>query len=611
MAEAQKVARDIHWITERRLVPELVSHDEIETDEEDPEYKGLYWMERPHVNFWLDFTNQELISFRQHSNKYQSARNMLADSRMAYGVKKSADDRSMVRSERYHQYQNTEVERFTRPTRSHLLRRTASIENMIQYKTETKYKKPFGAYFDYGCHCFTGNFIDPKRSNHAEPVDNIDRACQRHKWAYDCAKDDYGNDCRGKYQLYKWEGTVDDDGISTSIKCIDAEDTCERSICEIDRHLAEELSALAIGYNPFYKHSERKQVGAEMFDRMDVCEHQQMEVVDRDDHNNNVHVVPDVPSPVQTYSNTDPADTYADHATDDWDLGSLGTILPVGDAASPSGSASMGRGSASSEDEYPYDVNASGDAWETPEVYGADSGNDAPFWQFIEMSERGNWGASGWNVPDVEFIPPPKKDQEDNFNFGGFPNFAPVDRFDGPIIADSPAPIYTHNDDPVDTEDALDEAIAQVQSATPAPPSNMPSNDLLADHATDFSDPADSPASGSNADPNSKSYTPEQAALSNSQEEVAAPQPVLKAAATFNHQKCCGEYPRRYKYSSNKQGCCIENTGPYANKWGYLYSPQRGSCCIKTVTSTRGSITYTRYAGQGEVCDDLLEQYNR
>jgi len=610
-AEAQHYVKKINWITERRLVPELVSHDEVESDEEDPNYKGFYWMERPHVNFWLDFTNPTLIQFRQHSNKYQSARNMLADSRMAYGAKKSADSREVIRSERYHQYQTQEEERFTRPTRSHLLRRMASIENMIQYKTtDYSHKKPFGAYFDYGCHCFPGSFIDPKRSPHAQPQDAIDRACQEHSWAYDCAKDDYGNDCRGKYQLYKWSGTVDDDGISTSVECLDEENTCAWAVCQIDKQLAYELAELAVGYQDRYFAGE-----GGTFDRRAVCEHTEMQVVDREDHNNDHHVR--VASPVQTFSAPAPPAMVADDASNGWGDMNLGTveISQPDDASSPvAAPGGMSRGSASASEDAPsYNVTPDGNNWDAPSPFLFVDGQaqDEPNWAQIKLDERKNWANFGWEVPDVEYTPPQQNNNYMN-PFMGFNN-GPSGFNDEPIIASpivDPAP-FDHTNAASPNDDDLDGHLEEVVTRAPTPV-DLPDNPLLADDASEPEVQESASPVGDNSAAASNGQTPVEAAL-NAAPATEAPAPVLKNAGTFNHQKCCGEYPRRYKYSSSRQGCCIENVGPYANHWGYLYSPSRGKCCVKTVDSYRGtgSVTYTRYANNNEDCEEMLAPHNR
>lgn len=600
------VDQHIQWITERRLVPELVSHDEIETDNEDPDYRGFYWMERPHVNFWLDFNNPELISFRQHSSKYQSARNMLSTARMAFGAKKSGYEYEEVRTSRYHNYQDENEERFTRPTRNHLLRRLASVENMVQYSTtDFQHKKPFGAFFDYGCHCFPGSFIDPKRSPHATPVDDIDRACQSHQWAYDCAKDDYGNDCRGKYQLYSWKGRIGDDGISTEITCLDPEDSCAWAICEIDKHLAETLADLVIDYNEDYKLRNGR------FDRIGFCEQKEMQIVDRSAHNNNIHVEDD--EPVQIFSNNEsPADERGDFGT--VQLASAGSPAAVV-SVSPQ---EMSRGSVGSPD-IPYGITPDGTNWDVPvdpfdfELYG-DNIHNPPLFQFVGLDIRKIWVDNfGWpnELVDLEYIPVKQKETEaDSWNQDPFLNF--FGNNDLPLDEDLDIPVAPYNhavEDTPTTAEALEAALDQTNdeiAATDAPAISF--DPVFADDASEYA------GEGSPVVEDSGNGQADNAPAddSSAEEEEAAPQVTLKSAATFNHRKCCGEYPKRYKYSSNKQGCCIENVGPYANQWGYLYAPSRGKCCHKAKSvrgEGSGTITYTRFAGLDQNCDHLLDEY--
>lgn len=578
----QELVRKINWITERRLVPELVSHDETESDEEESAYKGYYWMERPHVNFWLDFNNPTLINFRQHSNKYQSARNMLSSSRAVYGAKKSAEAYEETRRNVYENYSLHNDERFTRPTRNHLLRRMASVENMVQYKTtDVAFKKPFGSYFDYGCHCFPGSFIDPKRSPHAPPQDAIDQACQAHQWAYDCAKDDYGQDCRGKYQLYKWQGTVDDDGISTSVHCMDPKDTCAWAICEIDRHLAESLADMVRSYDS-------KLLVSNGFNRNEVCVHKDMTIVDRAAHNNNVHVEDEEePAQVQTFSET--RGPVSHDADSDVQQVSNANRMEFGSVEFvPVDLEELGRNSPSS----PVDgdsQNQDPSAKRSP--YSPGPGVEEPDWSKIDLADRALWSDKGWEIPEEEEIKSSNNGGNWDANpFTGF-NFGA----NGPVGGKSVEPVvpatYTHATEATpETEEALDDALDEVNTTVQPMDETTASTlaPLLADDASGF-DGAGNPEEGAGTSENENPI------------EV-----VMKSATTFNHKQCCGEYPKRYKYSRNKQGCCIENTGIYANKWGYLYAPSKGQCCHKSVDSMRGSKTYTRFALIEEDCNDLM-----
>lgn len=586
----QELVRKINWITERRLVPELVSHDETEGGEAEADYKGYYWMERPNVNFWLDFNNPQLINFRQHSNKYQSARNMLSNPRNLYGAKKSGagsdEAYEAARRAQYAAYSENNPERYTRPTRNHLLRRMASIENMVQYKTtDVAYKKPFGSYFDYGCHCFPGSFIDPKRSPHAPPQDAIDSACQAHQWAYDCAKDDYGTDCRGKYQLYKWSGTVDDDGISTSVECLDPQDTCAWAICEIDRHLAETLAEMVRSYNPAY-------LVKNGFNRAEVCQHKEMTEVSRASHNNNVHVKDEPEAQINTFMGPGakfPPSTGGNVGTNesganwsslstDWNnFGSVEHQEPALGRNSP-GTPAEPEAAAPSGKQSPY----------------APGEGATPDWSGMTLTDRAFWAAKGWVIPEEEDQKTSSGTGGGNWQdpFTGF-NYGNADPVGSKTAEPTEEATYTHQTEAApETEKVLDEALEKV-TTTVKPMTETEAaklNPLLADDASGFPEGAASPAdSGATS------------------ENKNTPEVVMKSATTFNHKQCCGEYPKRYKYSRNKQGCCIENSGNYASKWGYLYAPSKGQCCHKSVDSQRGTKTYTKFATLDLDCNDVMD----
>ena len=294
-AAATDLVSKLNMITERRIFPELISISEAGQNLEDQDnYEGHYAMEQPNVNFLLDFSNEELVNFRIHAQKYQQKASYL--DQMGWGggsYKKSGGQEDEVDEQRdedkiYNDYKNRNPERFTRPTRANLLRRIASQEMMIQYVSTTK--RRFGAYFNYGCHCFPGSFYLPKNSPHAMPIDDIDKACREHSWAYDCARQDFGDDCRGKYQLYNWVGRISKDGFTKELICTDSEDTCAWAICQADKYLAERLSDLEFEY------SEEKLVNPQDgalsgFDRHRMCEIQQVNEVDREHHNNDEQLV--------------------------------------------------------------------------------------------------------------------------------------------------------------------------------------------------------------------------------------------------------------------------------------------------------------------------------
>ena len=71
-AAATDLVSKLNMITERRIFPELISISEAGQNLEDQDnYEGHYAMEQPNVNFLLDFSNEELVNFRIHAQKYQ------------------------------------------------------------------------------------------------------------------------------------------------------------------------------------------------------------------------------------------------------------------------------------------------------------------------------------------------------------------------------------------------------------------------------------------------------------------------------------------------------------------------------------------------------------
>lgn len=625
----EEAAELIHWITERRIVPELVSHDELEGEEvkEGEEFAGNYRMERPHVNFWLDFGNKRLLSFRQHTNKYQSVRNMLSSSSRAYDAKKYGgaeyEESETERHDTYNFYRTHNLERQTRPTRNSLLRRIASLENMIQYKQNglaqgvSHQRKPFGAYFDYGCHCFPGSFMDPRHSPHAAPVDEIDRACREHSWAYDCAKQDFGQDCRGKYQAYSWEGRIASDGFTPEIRCIDTEETnpCAWAICEADKHLAERLRDLVTDYDP------SKQVALDdefqQFQRQSICEVTQMHDGSRKtDHNNDQVLYLAQPEEEQTETATvatagSPANVDSGSSSDP---GNEPNIQQFGDFV----------GSPSDSEESPLTGNMSptltggrhistGDPEDQinftsvnrqPKDQYEEGVSEIPDWDTVPVWERASYADSGYPVPEWWLLPKSPSESEASAPWDGglqfgdfddgsdlFPNFASEE----PAVASTAQPNYDHTvatspADIVEFQEELDNVTEHI------PDEVLEHSPMMqGDDASDWEDGANpSEIEYLNAADGEKAGGSPAGEESNNGESEA-PVITLKSAITYSVKQCCGQYPTRYKYSSKKMGCCKDNG---IEK---LYSPHHSKCCV--VKTARGSMgeTYASYLATNTV----------
>ncbi|XP_078581358.1 acidic phospholipase A2 1-like [Branchiostoma floridae x Branchiostoma japonicum] len=82
--------------------------------------------------------------------------------------------------------------------------------------------RPGYSYIDYGCYCGITN------GNPGDPVDDVDRCCERHDQCY--RDTSCGEDWTSSYLYFCWWGTV---------SCWNSEGTCERQLCECDRELVE------------------------------------------------------------------------------------------------------------------------------------------------------------------------------------------------------------------------------------------------------------------------------------------------------------------------------------------------------------------------------------
>lgn len=615
LSTANHLVKKLNMITERRIFPELVSTNEGGfTSEQRDEYEGHYAMEQPNVNFLLDFGNEELVKFRIHSQTYQQKTSYLDQN--GWGAKKSGsmgwgdsaveDDGVREEDQWYKDYQANHIERFTRPTRANLLRRIASQEMMIQYVSKSK--RRFGAFFNYGCHCFPGSFIDPRHSPHAMPVDDIDKACREHSWAYDCAKQDFGTDCRGKYQLYNWIGTINSDGYTHDISCTDEENTCSWAICQADKHLATRLSELPYEYRADFLVTPQES-GINPFDRVQECNLQAVEDTSRDSHNNNENVylndytqqatgpVSNEPSAPQMIAQSaagpafpnepafpsvpiqSPADLDASRGINGVDgFGSFGA-MPVDGSFPDSG--------------MPGDVSGFPSA-----------PANQPNWGAMTLEERRKWAdAYGLDIPE-EFKEPKVVEeyvyQPGNIQFGSVPSGSnQVPQF-ADAVADASEnagnPAFTHASTEAPATDAdLNNALEQVADVA----SQVNGNQLYADDANNymFDDnlPMDGPDRAVNGAPLSDSP-----ATSSVSEPEQLPEVVMKSAVTHHYRQCCGQYPTRYKFSTKRMGCCNDNGIER------LYNPSNAKCChVKSARGVSGSMA-SYLARSLDDCEDAF-----
>lgn len=240
-------------VSEQEIMPLLVSTDRAES---------YYNMESPNLGFWIR-SNRQLDKFRALIKVYQAQRSL--------GRKKSRLRRPDMRERKERGWMSEDEKDHipTPTTQQNLFRRTASFENMVHYIGNVHME--FGAFLNYGCFCFPGGFEDPKvHHSHGKPVDVLDAACRAHQWAYDCARYDFGENCRGRTTLYNWKGAWQEGGLEKHIECTDQVDSCAWAVCEADKFLAEELvQNYEFGYH-------KQNSGNYGFDRSEHCVHRQV-----------------------------------------------------------------------------------------------------------------------------------------------------------------------------------------------------------------------------------------------------------------------------------------------------------------------------------------------
>lgn len=204
----------------------------------------------------------------------------------------------------------------------------------------------------------------------------------------------------------------------------------------------------------------------------------------------------------------------------------------------------------------------------------------------MTLEERRKWADLGYEIPE-EFKPPPEVVEvyqpSGNLIFGSVPA-GPQE----PVFADiaAPQPAFTHaSTEAPATVDELNVALAAVTE-------QAINHQLYGDNAN-------------NMELNSSHIFEEEPAQAppavEEVEEIVPPEIIMKAAVTHHYRKCCGQYPKRYKYSTNRMGCCNDNGIER------LYSPSHAKCClVKSSRATAGTNLASYLAHIAEDCDDAL-----
>jgi len=87
-------------------------------------------------------------------------------------------------------------------------------------------------YWTYGCQCLILGDRPMSDPGHGPPKDALDSVCKQYKDCQRCARDRFGSDCIGEFVKYKY-------GEKNNEKfCRNAEDTCDRALCECDLQFA-------------------------------------------------------------------------------------------------------------------------------------------------------------------------------------------------------------------------------------------------------------------------------------------------------------------------------------------------------------------------------------
>lgn len=101
-------------------------------------------------------------------------------------------------------------------------------------------------FWAYGCNCLILGDRPMSDAGLGPPVDELDSSCKRYKECLKCAQMEFGEDCVNELKKYKFLAKGDD------VKCRNRANTCERSLCECDKLLAQQHSSRAETWDQQY-----------------------------------------------------------------------------------------------------------------------------------------------------------------------------------------------------------------------------------------------------------------------------------------------------------------------------------------------------------------------
>lgn len=135
---------------------------------------------------------------------------------------------------------NGEKVKKNRGSKAASARKFFTLKQMIMYFQKTPI---FGKFGYYGCWCFPEGPEDVS-AGYGEPVDVIDRVCKKLNQCYRCASMKFGKDNCPANADYQFKGIEDSVTGKRYVNCLDAEETCQRSLCECDKQMAANLANL-------------------------------------------------------------------------------------------------------------------------------------------------------------------------------------------------------------------------------------------------------------------------------------------------------------------------------------------------------------------------------
>ncbi|CBY39064.1 unnamed protein product [Oikopleura dioica] len=90
--------------------------------------------------------------------------------------------------------------------------------------------------YGYGCYCLNlGERPMTGMVQGVEPIDEIDRVCQKYTQCVKCLKHDHGDSCQPESVNYEFSTSDDGETICST------ESNCKKNLCECDKFLAEAL----------------------------------------------------------------------------------------------------------------------------------------------------------------------------------------------------------------------------------------------------------------------------------------------------------------------------------------------------------------------------------